>query len=77
MAISDIYASTVILVRVYFGFDEFACDPDEITEALHLQPDELRRTGEFRRLGRDPARPDQNLHAIIGTYVEYDVRRVE
>lgn len=51
MAISDIDALTVILVRVYFGFDEFACDPDEITEALKLQPDEVRRTGEFRTVG--------------------------
>jgi hypothetical protein len=50
MAISESYASTVILVRAYFGFSEFACDPDEITQALRIPPDEIRRKGELRTL---------------------------
>ena len=55
MAISDIHASTIIKVRADFGFSEFACDPDEITHALEVTPDELGRTREAlsMRAGRE------------------------
>jgi len=50
MAISDFHASTIIKVRVYFGFDQFECDPSEISIALGIKPDEVRRKGEKRKL---------------------------
>jgi hypothetical protein len=62
MAISEFHASTIIKVRAYFGFSEFACDPDEITRALGIVPDEVGRKGqvqahrgkqELRRLWND------------------------
>jgi hypothetical protein len=55
MAISDFHASTIIKVRAYFGFHQFACDPDEITRALGVAPDEVGRKGEIRavRGGRE------------------------
>jgi hypothetical protein len=55
MAISEFYASTILRVRATFGFCEFDCDPDDITRALRITPDDVRRKGEVRRLssGRD------------------------
>ena len=38
-------------VRVFLGSAEFDCDPDEITEALGIQPDDVRRKGERRVVG--------------------------
>jgi hypothetical protein len=35
-------------VRVSLGFAEFDCDPAEITEAIGIQPDDVRRRGERR-----------------------------
>jgi hypothetical protein len=62
MAISDFHASTIVEVRAYFGFDEFACDPDEITSALGIAPDEVRRKGEIRKLrgGREVRCPSND-----------------
>jgi hypothetical protein len=51
MAISEFHASTVIRVRVCFGFSEIACDPEELTNALQVQPDEVALKGEVRSLG--------------------------
>jgi hypothetical protein len=48
MAISDFHASTIVKVRAYFGFSEFACDPDEITRSLGVVPDEVERKGQVR-----------------------------
>jgi len=50
MALSEQYESTIVEVRAYFGFDNFDCDPDVITEALGLQPSEGRRKGCKRTL---------------------------
>ena len=50
MAISETYAATIIFVRVRVGLSKFTCDPDEITQTLQLQPDEVERKGEFRIL---------------------------
>ena len=50
MAISDFYASTVIEVRAYFGFDQFDCDPKDISTALKIEADEILRKGEKRQL---------------------------
>jgi hypothetical protein len=55
MAISDLYASTIVKVRAYFGFSEFGCDPDEITRSLAIAPDEVGRKGDVKlvRAGRE------------------------
>ncbi len=53
MAISDFHASTIVKVRAYFGFSEFACDPDEITKALGVVPDEVGRKGAIRAVMGD------------------------
>jgi hypothetical protein len=50
MAISDFYASTIIEVRAYFGFDHFDCDPLDISSALQIEAGEIRRIGEKRCL---------------------------
>ena len=50
MALSELYESTIEKVRAYFGFSEFECDPQEITDTLGLSPDEVRRKGERRVL---------------------------
>jgi hypothetical protein len=49
MAISDFHASTIVKVAAYFGFSEFAGDPDEITRVLGIQPDEVGRKGAAKR----------------------------
>ena len=46
MELSDFYKSTIIEVRADFGFDEFDCDPDEITRKLGLSPDDQVRKGD-------------------------------
>ena len=55
MAISHLYASTIIRVQVHFGFSNFICDPAEITSALGIAPDEIGRKGEVKanRGGRE------------------------
>ena len=55
MAISDFHASTIVRVQAYFGFSEFSCDPNEITQALGVIPDGVGRKGQVRtvRGGRD------------------------
>jgi hypothetical protein len=55
MAISDLHASTIVEVQAHFGFSRFDCHPDEITRALGIAPDDVRRKGELRRsaVGRD------------------------
>lgn len=50
MSISDTYKSTIIEVKAYFGFDDFECDPDEITKSLGIEPDSVMRKGEIRTL---------------------------
>lgn len=50
MTISDTYASTIIEVKAYFGFDGFDCEPEMITTALGVKPDEIRRKGDVRTL---------------------------
>jgi len=50
MALSDLYASTILKVRASFGFFNFSCDPDEITRAFAVEPDRLDRKGEIRKL---------------------------
>jgi hypothetical protein len=50
MELSDFYQSTIILVRAYFGFSDFSCNPDEITTALGIEPDEVIVKGSKRTL---------------------------
>src|SRR5262245_5221767 len=50
MAISDTYASTIINVKATFGFSEFDCNPDEITQALGVVPDEVGLKGQVRQI---------------------------
>jgi hypothetical protein len=69
MPISDFHASTIICVRAYFGFDQFTCDPEEITQALLIEPDEVRRAGELRALrgGRVLRTPFSDWSLASGT----------
>jgi hypothetical protein len=56
MPISDLHAETINEVRVTFGVSGFACDPDEVTRALGVEPDEVEREGQVRvvtRRGRE------------------------
>lgn len=53
MALSDFHKSTIIEVQSYFGFSEFECDPDEITNLLGIKPDRVMRKGEVRKLKND------------------------
>lgn len=48
MTLSDDFAAQIVKVEATFGFAEFACDPDEISEVLGVVPDEVRRKGEIR-----------------------------
>ena len=50
MALSPQFAEGIHRVRVDFGFSRFDCDPDEITTALGVVPDEIRRRGEARQM---------------------------
>ena len=50
MALSDFYESTIIEVKAYFGFSEFTCKPEEITETLSIQPVETFRKGDLHKL---------------------------
>ena len=43
MELSDFYKSTIIETRVSFGFSEFECDPNTITDQLCIEPDEVIR----------------------------------
>ena len=49
MPIDQRFASSILEVGVTFGFAEFACDPDDITAAFGVVPDEVRRKGDQRR----------------------------
>jgi hypothetical protein len=44
--LSAFHESTIIRVRVAFGFSGFTCDPDAISRGLGLEPDEVLRRGE-------------------------------
>ncbi len=46
MGLSDFYKSTIIEAKASFGYFNFACNPDEITGALGVRPDEIMRKGE-------------------------------
>ena len=48
MALSEFHESTILKTDAAFGFDNFACSPEDITERLGLNPDETRTKGEFR-----------------------------
>jgi hypothetical protein len=50
MALSEFYASTILKASASFGFTEFVCDPDEITRALGIAPDEVDRKGARRTI---------------------------
>jgi hypothetical protein len=51
MGLSEFYASTILGVSASFGFAGFDGDPDDITRAFGVPPDDVRRKGE-RRIGR-------------------------
>ncbi len=46
MGLSEFYESTIIKAKASFGFSEFDCDPEEITDALDIKPDQTTRKGE-------------------------------
>ncbi len=46
MALSPQFADSVQKVSVTFGFANFDCDPEVITAALGIIPDEVRRRGD-------------------------------
>jgi hypothetical protein len=48
MALSDFYESTILKVSASFGFFNFDCDPNLVSAALRVTPDELLRKGEIR-----------------------------
>lgn len=50
MPINEIFEREIQQVEVSLVFTDFEMDPEEITEKLGLQPDDLRRKGETRRL---------------------------
>lgn len=50
MALNPQFAEGIRTVRVDFGFWMFDCDPNEITAALGIVPDESGRRGEERAL---------------------------
>lgn len=50
VTLSPLYEAKIRMVRVDFGFSSFVCDPDEITTALGIVPDQIRRKGEIREL---------------------------
>ena len=62
MALSELYESTIEEVRAYFGFSEFVCDPQEITDTLEMSPDEVQRKGE-RRVLRNGHSIDASFHS--------------
>jgi hypothetical protein len=48
MALSEFYESTIVEVNASFGFGDFPCAPEVITEALGLAPDDARTKGDRR-----------------------------
>jgi hypothetical protein len=50
MTLSESYKSTIIEVKACFGIEGFSEDPDKITEALNINPVEIRRKGEIKKL---------------------------
>ena len=50
MPLSEPFARTIKFVEATFGFSEFKCPPNEITDALGIQPDNVRVEGEIHRL---------------------------
>jgi hypothetical protein len=48
MALSEFYESTIVEVNADFGFSDFPCAPEAITEALGLAPDDARTRGDRR-----------------------------
>jgi len=50
VALNPQFAAGIRTVEVSFGFSMFDCDPDEITAALGVVPDQIRRRDEERQL---------------------------
>ena len=50
MALNPQFAAGIRTVRVDFGFSMFDCDPEDITAALGVVPDEIRRRDEERQM---------------------------
>ena len=50
MALSEFYESTIIKVGAYFVCSDFTESPDEITDALGIEPNDIRRKGDLRKL---------------------------
>ena len=50
MALSEFYESTIIKVVAHFGFHGFEEDPDDITSVIGIEPDEVRRKGQFHEI---------------------------
>ena len=48
MPLHEVYESMIAKAGASFGFFAFDCDPDAITAALGVEPDELVRRGEQR-----------------------------
>jgi hypothetical protein len=48
MPIHEVYESMIAKAGASFGFLGFDCDPDMITTALGIEPDDLVRKGELR-----------------------------
>ena len=48
MALHEVFESMISETSASFGFSGFACDPDKITAALGIRPDEIVRKGEKR-----------------------------
>ena len=46
MALAPQFEESIKEVEVTFGFDQFECDPKDITAALGIAPDEVRRRGQ-------------------------------
>ena len=58
MSLSEFHASTIVKVEASFGFAEFACMPDEITDRLGITPDGVRTKGEPHPT---PLNPEQRV----------------
>jgi len=59
MTISNLHASTIVDVRLNFGFAEFTCTPQDITNHLKIQPDSAEEKGALKQLrsGRETGAP--------------------
>ena len=51
MALHEVFESMIAEASASFGFSGFSCDPDGITAALGIPPDDLMRKGQERTVG--------------------------